>query len=129
HQNLIAQPGISCPIEFRLIQGARDETHVPTATQSHSTPSPSSVPRWLTICLQWLLFQQIHYHVSVIRVIPFRGIMGILFLLLSPEIVRPMSSLSKFSFVISDIRFPPGSGRRGRTPSLTCQPTTRVSCL
>src|SRR5262249_33608679 len=35
-------------------------------------PSPSSVPRWLTICLQWLLFQQIHYHGSESRIL--RGI-------------------------------------------------------
>src|SRR5215831_21317798 len=95
--------------------------------QSHSTPSPSSVPRWLTICLQWLLFQQIHYHGSESRIMPLRGIKGIRFLLLPTAIVRPLSSLAKFSFVISNIRFPPGSGRRGRTPALTCQPTTRVS--
>src|SRR6516225_11815855 len=37
-------------------------------------PSPSSVPRWLTICLQWLLFQQIHYHGSESRIMPLRGI-------------------------------------------------------
>src|SRR5260370_29999651 len=33
--------------------------------QSHSThPAASSVTRWLTICLQWLLFQQMHYYGS-----------------------------------------------------------------
>ena len=42
--------------------------------QSHSTPSPSSVPRWLTICLERLLFQQIHYHGSECRIMPLRGI-------------------------------------------------------
>src|SRR5215472_7647942 len=42
------------------------------------------------------------------------------FLLLPTAIVRPLSSLAKFSFVISNIRFPPGSGRRGRTA--TCLP-------
>jgi hypothetical protein len=35
--------------------------------QSHSARHPSSVPRWLTICLQWLLFQQMHYHGSESR--------------------------------------------------------------
>src|SRR5215472_3280434 len=48
------------------------------------------------------------------------------FLLLPTAIVRPLSSLAKFSFVISNIRFPPGSGGRGRTPALS-QPNTRVS--
>jgi hypothetical protein len=44
--------------------------------QSHSTghPAASSVARWLTICLQWLLFQQMHYHGSESRVMPLRGI-------------------------------------------------------
>lgn len=37
-------------------------------------PAASSVPRWLTICLQWLLFQQMHYHGSESRVMPLRGI-------------------------------------------------------
>jgi hypothetical protein len=40
----------------------------------HHHPAASSVPRWLTICLQWLLFQQMHYHGSESRVIPLRGI-------------------------------------------------------
>src|SRR5262249_37111331 len=44
--------------------------------QFHSTrhPAASSVPRWLTICLQWLLFQQMRYHGSESRVMPLRGI-------------------------------------------------------
>src|SRR5262249_853719 len=44
--------------------------------QSHFTrhSAASSVPRWLTICLQWLLFQQMHYHGSESRVMPLRGI-------------------------------------------------------
>src|SRR5262245_3112921 len=42
--------------------------------------------------------------------------------------VRPLSSLAKFSFVISNIRFPPESGRRGRTPACL-RATTRVSRL
>jgi hypothetical protein len=37
-------------------------------------PAASSVPRLLTICLQWLLFQQMHYHGSESRVMPLRGI-------------------------------------------------------
>jgi len=44
--------------------------------QSHSTrhPAASSVPRWLTICLQWLLSQQMHDHGLESRVMPLRGI-------------------------------------------------------
>src|SRR5215813_13075440 len=39
-----------------LARGRRGDRMI----QSHSTrhPAASSVPRWLTICLQWLLFQQ-----------------------------------------------------------------------
>src|SRR5262249_32707063 len=44
--------------------------------QSHSTRHrpASSVPRWLTICLQWLLFQQMHYHGSESPGMALRGI-------------------------------------------------------
>jgi len=42
---------------------------------SRSTVSAASiVSRWLTICLQWLLFQPMHYHCSESRVMPLRGI-------------------------------------------------------
>jgi hypothetical protein len=36
-------------------------------------PAASSVSRWLTICLRWLLLQQMHCHCSESRVIPLRG--------------------------------------------------------
>jgi hypothetical protein len=55
---------------------ARDRRRGDRMIQSHSTghPAASSVPRWLAICLQWLLFQQMHYHGSESRVMPLRGI-------------------------------------------------------
>ena len=55
-----------------LARGRRGDRMV----QSHSTrhPAASSVPRWLTICMQWLLFQQMHDHGSESRVVPLRGI-------------------------------------------------------
>jgi hypothetical protein len=36
--------------------------------------APSSVQRWLTIWVQWLLFEKIHYHGSKSRIMPLRCI-------------------------------------------------------
>jgi hypothetical protein len=56
-----------CPADAARPRGRGDRM-----IQSHSArhPAASSVPRWLTICLQWLLFQQMHYHGSESRVMP-----------------------------------------------------------
>src|SRR5262249_16842111 len=70
HKSRLANPS------GRAAHAARPRRRSDRMIQCHSTghPAASSVPRWLTICLQWLLFQQMHYHGSESRVMPLRGI-------------------------------------------------------
>src|SRR5262249_30298596 len=55
------------------LSGRADEDRM-ISIPFHPSPSraASSVPRWLTICLQWLLFQQMHDHGSESRVTAIR---------------------------------------------------------
>src|SRR5262249_14951960 len=73
-------------------------SHVVRMIQPHSTrhPAASSVPRWLTICLQRLLFQQMHYHGSESRVMPLRGIE--LFLSTREDPLRMINSYLSMGF-------------------------------
>jgi hypothetical protein len=72
------RPTLRKPFQIDGLKGMLQSTlhNASQQYQSHSTghPAASSVPRWLTICLQWLLFQQMHYHGSESRVMPLRGI-------------------------------------------------------